>query len=452
MKIHMKKFFGLILTLFTLILAVSSCSNSNEIYYRIQENGKYGFIDSIGQTIIPPIYKYVSGFTKEGYACVITSATIQDSTLNLRYGYIKRNNSIVIDTCQSLHISIGDLNTFWKISPQYIYDCVDKFNHGNLDFNFSWFSELIPHNEMFVFQDEKTKLLGYKNMKNDIIISPQYVYATSMKFGVAFISEGIKEENMTQSISDNLNIYSLIDSKGSYIKKNNWMFIKPFDANKKTWCSEIAINNNEDDFSIAMSWTQIDLQGNIVIGPIPGSLGTVIYNNGYKDNSNLYIYEFPGFLGMAPTYSFIDKDGNFATDFDGDNMISTWGENAEVFQDVTNFSDGVAGVQVFLKDEDEPRWTFMDSNFQFVGEEVYDSIVPYNEGLAAVESKSNSYKHLGKWGYINRDFELIIPYKFSSVGSFNKGLAYASIDGPKFIREGYINKSGDFVWETKRNK
>ena len=446
----MKKILGLSFVL-TIIVSVSNCSvfDNKDTYFRIQENGEYGFIDSIGQVVISPTYKYVSEFTEEGYACVISSATIKDSVLNLTYGYIKSNNDLVIDTCQHLQCSMHDLNTIWRISPQYVYECVNKFNLKALDFNFTWFSELLPHNEMFIFQDEQSKLLGYKNMKNEIIISPQYVYASSMKFGVAFTSKGIKKDR-TASISDNLNIYSLIDTKGNYIKRDGWALIKPFDANKKTWCAEVAIKDIDDDFSMQMSWTQIDVNGKIVIGPVPGTLGSVIYNNGNKDNSNLYIYLFPGMWGMAPTYSFIDKDGNFATDFGGDNIISLMGENAEVFKDVTNFSDGVAGVQVYLKNDEQPRWTFMNTDFQIVGDELYDSIVPYKDGLAAVESMSNSYKHLGKWGYVNREFELVIPYKFSEVKSFYKGLAYASIFGPKFIREGYINKLGEFVWETQR--
>ena len=46
--------------------------------FRIQENGLYGFIDSVGNVMLAPQYKYISDFSDEGYALVI------DSIENLR--------------------------------------------------------------------------------------------------------------------------------------------------------------------------------------------------------------------------------------------------------------------------------------------------------------------------------------------------------------------------------
>ena len=40
---------------------------------------------------------------------------------------------------------------------------------------------------------------------------------------------------------------------------------------------------------------------------------------------------------------------------------------------------------------------------------------PYSEGLKAVEQD-------GKWGFINQDGELVIPYKYHYVRSFRDGL------------------------------
>lgn len=50
--------------LLTALVFFASCKNENRLY-RIQENGLYGFIDSIGNVVIEPQYKYVSPFTKD---------------------------------------------------------------------------------------------------------------------------------------------------------------------------------------------------------------------------------------------------------------------------------------------------------------------------------------------------------------------------------------------------
>ena len=60
-------------TLFTL-LAIScmmSCTPTfNGTLYRIQKDGLYGFIDSVGNVVIEPQYKYVSPFS-DGIALVV---------------------------------------------------------------------------------------------------------------------------------------------------------------------------------------------------------------------------------------------------------------------------------------------------------------------------------------------------------------------------------------------
>lgn len=431
-------------------ILLSSCHTSNDIkYYRVQENGFYGFIDSVGNVVINPQYKYVSPFTQEGYACVISSISMNEENACIHYGYVNKRNEIVIDTTQILSIPIADLEPLWNVNTEVLREHIEEFNTGKLHFLFSWFNELAPSNEMFLFQDQNTGLIGYKSLTGELKVKPSFKYGSSMKYGVAFVTKGISVDP-EKSITDNLSIYSLINENGDFIKEKVWSFVTPFDSNKKTWCTEMVVDENSDDMTLTMSFTQIDTNGKICIGPVSGMYGTRIYNNSYADNCNLYIYEYPPMFDMHIGYSFINKDGRFATDFNKDNMITTWGEDAEVFQDVTNFSEGVAGVQVYV--DNELRWVFMNSDFEVVHNEVYDSIAPFREGLSAVEEMSKKFKHMGEWGFINRDFEVVIPYKFSEVGSFQGGRAYAVIRGTKYDREGIINRTGEFIWETQRRK
>jgi hypothetical protein len=59
----------------------------------------------------------------------------------------------------------------------------------------------------------------------------------------------------------------------------------------------------------------------------------------------------------------------------------------------------------------------------------------FSDSLAAVQ-KDN------KWGYVNRDGELVIPPKFDYAGPFANGLAPAKLGGAS----GFIGKSGKFAF------
>jgi hypothetical protein len=127
----MKNIIAIIISILALS-GVLSCSDTNKRLLRIQENGKYGFIDTLGNIVINPQYKYVGGFTKDGYALVIKKASIENDTLSLTYGYIDINNKFVVDTTNLLRVSIPDLSAFWHIN--YAKDFVAKFDVDSLGF------------------------------------------------------------------------------------------------------------------------------------------------------------------------------------------------------------------------------------------------------------------------------------------------------------------------------
>ena len=79
-------------------------------------------------------------------------------------------------------------------------------------------------------------------------------------------------------------------------------------------------------------------------------------------------------------------------------------------------------------------WGYADANGTVVVEPRYAQILPYSEGLAAVEFK-------GLWGYIDLDGEEVIPPLFTNSGSFSGGLAIVQYNG----LWGYIAPDGERV-------
>lgn len=54
--------------------------------------------------------------------------------------------------------------------------------------------------------------------------------------------------------------------------------------------------------------------------------------------------------------------------------------------------------------------------------------------------------------FIDKKAKVIIPYQFLDCGSFRGGLAYFKKWGTTYDIEGYINKKGEVVWQTKCEK
>lgn len=441
----MRRTIFIIITI-SVFLGLISCSNTPDKLLRIQENGLYGFVDTLANVKIEPQYKYCGGFSKDGYALVISKAQILNDTLEIKYGFIDTHNKLIVDTINDLKIAVPELGSLWKM-----YDAesfVNKYNSSDLGFMDSYFAELRVSQGLYQYNDDNHHI-GYKNLKGEIAIPAKFKFAGPFVENVAIVSEGITFDP-NKSMSDNLNTFSIINNKGEYIKEKAWAYIPPFSKAGLTWCSEINLEEDENgNLSPSLVWTQINRAGKITIGPVNGSAGSMVYN-GFPDNDGLYIYYFPDIFGMHVGYSFINKDGKFATDKNGDNEITMWGEDTEVFDDVTSFSEGFAGVKVFINEES--RWTFMTPNFEIATTELYDSVKPFTNNLAVVQQMNPSIKHLGDWGVIDKNFNTVIPFKFSEISSFSDGFAYAKIRSTKYDREGWINRQGVFIWETNRKK
>ena len=437
------------LLFFTIILIILSSTfscistNSKETcnLFRIQEDGLYGFIDSLGNVKIRPQYRFCSSFSKDGYATIFTDIKFENNIFSLKYGYINKNNELVVDTTNFIEIDTNNKEPFWQFRHNF-QDLANAYSQKRLDFTSRSITELELNDNRFLFQDSKSKLFGYKNKKNDIVIKPLYEYgmAFNPRKAVTFVA---KLNIDPSELKNALNTFSLIDSTGNIIAKNRWNDISEFNSQGKTWGKTILYNKGE----LSIDWEYFDTKGNTLIGPIPSlSESDFIYNN-YISDFTLYLYQCN--LGFGTKYTYINKDGNFATDYNHDGELNFWSlydDKQETFDDATPFSEGYAGVKVYSTDG-EPAWMFMNKEFKQVSE-AYDSVSIFSEGLAPV--KELTPLGIGKWGYIDKTFNLAIPYRFSSISIFHNGLAYAVIKGNGYDREGYINHCGNFVWETRR--
>ena len=92
------------------------------------------------------------------------------------------------------------------------------------------------------------------------------------------------------------------------------------------------------------------------------------------------------------------------------------------------------------------RFGFIDKKGNEVIPIKYDGVEDFFEDLAVVKLND-------KWGCINKENEVIIPFKYNDISNFKNGLAAAIIHGKNglfgkvYHGRGYIDKNGTEYWE-----
>jgi hypothetical protein len=77
------------------------------------------------------------------------------------------------------------------------------------------------------------------------------------------------------------------------------------------------------------------------------------------------------------------------------------------------------------------KYGFVNREYQLVIATQFDQVMEFNDGVAMVKLK-------GKWGLIDKTGKFIVEPKYHEVGYFNNGLAAVELNG----KWGYIDKTG----------
>lgn len=246
------------LFLFIILVCLYSCNNSQTLY-RIQEKGLFGFIDSVGNVIIEPQYKYVGEF-KSGYACVISDISIttingynkKDSVIRIKYGYIDRYNSCVIDTTNIICFAF---QKGMDILPEI-------FTNHSIDFRTYYNFNLDLVDDRFLFQDKNTLRYGYKDSEGKVVIKPQYLDAKAFSSGRAIVIDSVRSEDFDNNSIGLYNKTGAIDKLGNTSIKHQYAHINNFiEGTSETWAYRI----NIEDGKMIKEWELIDKDGKVLL-------------------------------------------------------------------------------------------------------------------------------------------------------------------------------------------
>ena len=453
---------------FVAILSTVLISCDNRIKYIdsyvIEKNGKYGLIDSLGNEILPPAYLQVRKISNSGLAIVVLDTIICHNTE-------KQNTwSLLLQPHDTLKVKYSYVNHEGKFQfPEPFIGCEligDGLNADDLLNEFC-----INHTfkcGLALITDSISLLNGYINISGDTVIPISYVKASYFSEDIAPVLTKVETDSAIHSVVENTGKYGFIDKAGNKVSDFKFSYLTTCHHNRaiasiiynreieegETIDGEITkegklvkkqIERKGGDTETGWATYLVDGKGQII-----EQLSVANRYNNFTEDS-LAVIEPNGlgaFFGMG--YNFLDYDGSiYKTDgklsddekiyiMDNNHMCKGHMSDDFVKMAVTYFSEGYAGVMVGNKE-----WVFVDKNMMVwqPEDEPYQNILPFSFGLAAV-------KYKGKWGYVDTDFNYIIPLKYDSCGIAGRNLCkvYNSIREP-FITS-YINRKGEVVWQN----
>ncbi|BBD69116.1 hypothetical protein NIES4072_35550 [Nostoc commune NIES-4072] len=282
---------------------------------------------------------------------------------------------------------------------------------------------------------------GFINHKGEFVIQPQYIGAQPFSEKLALVSL----EGETTPV--------FIDQRGNVVikPKQNWNFVWGFKGglaavvvkdkfgfiNTK---GEIAIEPKFDrvrGFYDGLAFVQVGAYQEALIGYIDysGKLSIPFefeYKAGTDFAMNRAIVSKVNY--RDDEYMLIDKTGKVLKN----QLDLTCSVDFQTKSTAKGFVEGLLPVRLKLPNQTTGCGYIDMQGKVAIPPDFNIRIAEYfSEGLASVEIK-------GRWGYINKSGSIVIEPKFQEVSPFTNGLAYVKVNAAS---EGFINHSGQFVWQ-----
>jgi len=225
------------------------------------------------------------------------------------------------------------------------------------------------------------------------------------------------------------------------------------------------VNNMEKSLfpfqNIDSKWGYMDIEGNTIIKPQYDSASYFTDNKAVVTiegkNSDKYGYinkngdiVVPIIYDWAAPYSnglyFVKKMKNPQADHGGETWIYM-NDNGEVVLQLTDKDfylvwPGNGGLSNVAKDAAPGSWGCIDITGDYIIKPQYSGLGYFCDGLAWFRNVGGRDS---KFGFINKENEIVIPEMYEAPGDFSEGIAPVKLNG----KWGYINGKNEIVIEFK---
>ena len=325
----------------------------------IKQNGKYGYIDKLGNIVIKPQYRDAGNFVDN-----LASVCVGDDYSSQECGYIDKTGKVVIDfkykDAKDFSFGYGVVKS--KLGNNNIV--IDKDGNEIITRSYSMFFGPISKNLFIVTANDPLRGYAIVDQNEKVIID-----------GIAQSGKNIDGLIQVKEVAD----------KGSFWNDGKWGYI---DENGK-----LVIN------------FQYDFAGDYVDGIAgvvkDGKFGFINKNNEYIINPT---FEY-GKLTVLPSYS----DGLVRIyvkpiwtiyDTKGEKVF----EKGDDFS-IQSYKDGYA---VFIKNG---KYGFLDKEGNIVIDNTYQMAFDFKDGLAKVYTYYDESNDTGEFQFINSDGKVILGGK-----------------------------------------
>lgn len=205
----------------------------------------------------------------------------------------------------------------------------------------------------------------------------------------------------------------------------------------------------EDNHAIVKkdnSWGIIDNKGNYLVEAQYDGISAIIHNNLWIKKGEKW--QYVSYPEMTPVldgfYQIFGKDyeGTFWVDkmnLENNKVLRAYATKegkiiSPWFSNATDFSEGLAAF------EEDKKWGFIDKDGNIIIEPKFGYTSKFSEGLAPFTTINKD--GFGNWGYIDKTGEVVIPMKYQFATDFKNGFAEVR---DKNGRRGFIGKDGNIV-------
>lgn len=445
--------------------------------YLIEDQGKFGFINSKGNIIIDPIYSHARNF-HEGIAWVNIGGTKRNyDVVGGKWGFIDDKGSI-IRQCDLDLVNIGDFSE----GLSWVMTGANKYNGmwGIIDKEGNWVLE--PCHDFHIayrFHDgvsivELNDKTGFVNSVGEIISKPQYDSVSGFSDGISWVNIGAEEDYDGFLIGGK---WGIINLKGEYI-------IEPIYDNMQNFNEDVSWVCKDSNTG---KWGLIDKNGTQLLGfryercfNFHNHEALVCFNSKWmfidpngtilrtlrSDIQDIKSYDCDlALIAVDGKYGFINKQGEIMLEPQYEEIKNfksvAWVRSEEKWniynkesKELIKIPFQIDSVEPFFNNEAKiwlkgNKWGLINSNGVLLAEPNYDYVGYHREGYIWVNLGGQwGYSGIrgGKWGLIDLKGKFIVEPIFDRIDYFWRGdLLEVQIEN----KRGYINWKGEIVWINK---
>ena len=404
--IIMKAKIRLITIIMVLFSIFTSCINNEKVnlYPVSNEAGKYGYIDQTGKLIIDFKFEYAHNFY-DNRALVLFDGKAY---------YINKKGKMLFEAL---------LKPVKKLSSNDISSGLVDITYTKDYFidipTFYFFSE-----KYAVCYDTTCHAFGYIDTKGKVVISPKFAIANSFREGLASVK--LQDTSNFKNNTFYSDILEFNNNKFGYINSNGNFEIEPIFFNASDFSQGKAFVNIKAKNSKTESGYSLNLDG-YVINKKGSTLSTNISNTLAWEYSDGFFPAKDYIMSMLTGKSWYYIDSLY-------NHVPIFNDTIYYFNDITTFSDGIAGVRI------DDFWRVIDTKMKILIDEKYSDVKVSSEGLIPVKKGM-------KWKFLSTNGTYPFNLEFDSCKRFHDGLAYVETYYVNSTIKGYINKKGEYVWQ-----